>query len=59
MNLDAVGLHMLYYNRPGGINPIMGIAIDYAFRVGRRSVFGYALARLLSSVDREAMHAFH
>jgi hypothetical protein len=58
MNLDAVGLHMLYYNRPGGVNPIMGIAIDYVFRVGRRSVFGYALARLLSPADREAMHAF-
>ena len=58
MNLDDAGLHLLYHHRPGSTNPIMGLAIDYAFRVGRRSVFGHSLSRLLAPVEREAMHAF-
>ena len=58
MSLDDVGRHLLLTNRPGSLNPVTGVAFDYAFRVGRRSVFGYALARLLAPAEREAMHAF-
>jgi hypothetical protein len=56
--LDVVGLYMLNYHRPGSTNPSAGIAIDYAFHVGRRSLFGYALVRLLSPLERELAHAF-
>jgi hypothetical protein len=58
MSIDASGLYILRYNRPGSSNPIAGIAVDYAFRVGRRSLFGYALGQLLAPIDREATHAF-
>lgn len=58
MDLDDVGLYILQYRHPGSINPITGIAIDYAFRVGRRSVFGYALSRLLAPRERDVTAAF-
>jgi hypothetical protein len=48
----------MHYNRPGSRNSVTGVAIDYAFRVGRRSVFGYALGRLLAPTNREALQAF-
>lgn len=58
MMLDAQALYLLYYNRPGSGNPVMGIDMDHAYRVGRRTVFGYALGRLMAPIEREAMHAF-
>jgi hypothetical protein len=56
--IDDVGLYLLNYHRPGSTNASSGVAFDYAFRVGRRSVFGHALARLLGPNDREILHAF-
>lgn len=44
MDIDPVGLYLLNYHRPGSTNPSSGIALDYAFRIGRRSVFGYSLS---------------
>ena len=58
MSLDSVGWYLLRYNRPGSANSVAGIAIDYAFQVGRRSLFGYALSRLLTPTERESTHAF-
>jgi hypothetical protein len=58
MSLDTMGWYMLRYNRPGSTNHAAGIAMDFAFRVGRQSLFGYALGRLISPVGREATHAF-
>ena len=58
MDLDTVGLYLLNYHRPGSTNPSMGVAVDYAFRVGRRSIFGYSLSRLLGTTGRDIMHAF-
>ena len=58
MNIEALGLHLLLYNRLGSANPAFGLAMDYAFRVGRRSLFGYALCRLLSPTGRHIGHVF-
>jgi hypothetical protein len=58
MNLEALGLHLLLYNRPGSANPASGVAMDYAFRVGRRSLFGYALGRLISPSGKNISHIF-
>ena len=55
MNLNAVGLYLLNYHRPGSTNPSVGMAMDFAFQVGRRSIFGYSLSRLLGPTN---MHAF-
>lgn len=43
MDLDMQGEYLLFNNRPGSANPITGVDFDYAYQVGRRSVFGYAL----------------
>ena len=58
MDIDTYGFHLLIHNRPGSVSPASGIAMDYAFRVGRRSVFGYVLCRLLAPTDKEALVAF-
>ena len=58
MNIDDAGLYLLHYNRPGSRNSVTGVAIDFAFRVGRRSVFGYALGRLLAPTNRDTLQAF-
>jgi hypothetical protein len=56
--LDVVGLYMLNYYRPGSTNPSAGVAIDFAFRVGRHSLLEYVLVRLLSPLKRELAHSF-
>jgi hypothetical protein len=58
MDLDDVGLYLIQYHRPGSVNPTNGIAMDYAFRIGRRSVFGYALSRLLALRERDITAIF-
>ncbi len=58
MDIDTYGLHLLLHNRPGSVSPVSGVTIDFAFRVGRRTVFGYTLSRLLCPTDREAQMAF-
>ena len=58
LNIDAYGLHLLLHGRPGGVNPVAGIVIDYALRVHRRSVFGYVLTRALSPAGRESSPTF-
>ena len=58
MELDVQGGYLLFNNRPGSANPLTGVDFDYAYRVGRRSVFGYALGRILAPIDRDASTAF-
>ncbi len=58
LSIDRYGLHLLLHGRPGSVNPVAGIVIDYAFRVHRRSVLGYMLGRLLSSVGRDGSPTF-
>lgn len=57
-NIDDLGHYLLNYHRPGSSNSISGVAFDYAFRVGRRSLFGHVLARLLCPTGRDAQHVF-
>jgi len=57
-NLDAHGLHVLLHARPGSISSVLGILIDYAFRVNRRSVFGYALTHILTPTGRNIQTTF-
>jgi hypothetical protein len=35
LSIDAYGLHLLLHGRPGSVNPVAGIVIDYALRVHR------------------------
>jgi len=58
LNIDAYGLHLLLHGRPGSVNPVAGIVIDYALRVHRWSVFGYVLIRTLSPTGRESSPTF-
>ena len=58
MAIDEHARFLLMNGRPGSANWTAGVAFDYAFRVGRRSVFGYALSRLLSPADRQLAKVF-
>ena len=46
LHVDVMGLYILLHRRPGR-NFFTGVVIDHAFRVNRRSVFGYGLGRLI------------
>ena len=48
MTIDEAAFYTLLHNRPGSLNSTTGVAIDYALRVGRRSMFGYSLSRLIA-----------
>jgi len=50
MAIDEAAFHTLLHNHPGSLNSTTGIAFDYAMRVGRRSMFGYALSRLITPI---------
>ena len=52
LNVDTMGLYILLHGRPGR-NFFSGVVIDHAFRVNRRSVFGYGLGRLMTPGGRE------
>jgi len=54
MRIDEAALHMLLHNNPSSVNSTTGVAIDYALRVGRRSMFGYSLSRLLAPMGTTA-----
>jgi hypothetical protein len=58
MDIDTYGLHLLLHNHPGSVSLVSGVTMDSAFRVGRRTVFGYTLSRLLCPMDREAQMTF-
>jgi hypothetical protein len=47
LNIDEMARYIVLYGRPGP-NFHTGVVIDYAYRVNRRSVFGYGLIRALS-----------
>lgn len=52
LHVDVMGLYILLHGRPGR-NFFSGVVIDHAFRVNRRSVFGYGLGRLITPGGRE------
>ena len=52
LHIDVMGLYILLHGRPGR-NFFTGVVIDHAFRVNRRSVFGYGLGRLIMPGGRE------
>ena len=52
LHVDTMGLYILLHGRPGR-NFFSGVVIDHAFRVNRRSVFGYGLGRLMMPGGRE------
>jgi hypothetical protein len=45
--IDEMARYTIIYGRPG-TNPYTGVVMDYAYRVNRRSMFGYGLMRVLS-----------
>jgi hypothetical protein len=50
--------HLPLHCRPGGRNHLLGIIYDFAFQVELRSVFGYALGRVLAPPGKWARRAF-
>ncbi|KAF8892716.1 hypothetical protein BD779DRAFT_1670383 [Infundibulicybe gibba] len=48
LNVDVWAQFILHHWRPGGDNPISGTAMNRAYHVNRRSIFGYLLARALA-----------
>jgi len=52
LHVDTMGLYILLHGRPGR-NFFSGVVIDHAFRVNRRSIFGYGLGRLMMPGGRE------
>ena len=57
-NVDDVGLYLLNYHRPGSSNSLSGVAFDYAFRIGRRTLFGHILARVMVPLERDLHQVF-
>ena len=47
LNIDEMARYAILYGRPG-VNYSTGVVMDYAYRVNRRSIFGYGLARVLA-----------
>ncbi|KAF4609970.1 hypothetical protein D9613_010370 [Agrocybe pediades] len=58
LHVDEVARYALMYGRPGAKNRILGIAIDFTYRVYRPTAFGFGLSRLLSPADANARVAF-
>jgi hypothetical protein len=58
MNPDPLGLYLQYSHHPGSLNLASGVAFDFAYQLGRCSLFRYTLSRLLSPVERETTHTF-
>ena len=52
LHVDTIGLYILLHGHPG-CNFFSGTVINHAFRVNRRSVFGYGLGRLMMPGGRE------
>ena len=48
LNMDQLGLYVTLHGNPGMTNHFVGVTIDYAFWVKRRSVFGHGLCRILT-----------
>ncbi|KAF8867467.1 hypothetical protein BD779DRAFT_1483325 [Infundibulicybe gibba] len=48
LNVDVWAQFILHHWRPGGDNLISGTAMNRAYHVNRRSIFGYLLARALA-----------
>ncbi len=57
-NLVAIAQHIAHHQRPGSSNEVFGIAMDRAFRVSLRSVFGYELGRALGPRDGKPRTVF-
>jgi len=52
LHVNITGLYILLHGWPGH-NFFSGVVIDHAFRVNRRSVFGYGLGRIMMPGGRE------
>jgi hypothetical protein len=52
LHVDIMGLYILLHGWPGR-NFFSGVVIDHAFRVNRRSIFGYGLGRIMMPGNRE------
>jgi len=52
LHIDIMGLYILLHGQPGH-NFFSGVVMDHAFRVNRRSVFGYGLGRLMTPGGHE------
>ena len=47
LDIDHWAQYLLHHGRIGSENPVVGIVMNYAYQVDRRSVFGYILGRAL------------
>jgi len=54
LNIDEMARYVALYGRPGP-NFYTGVVVDYAYRVNRRSVFGYGLTRALGPETKASL----
>lgn len=57
-NIDAWARYILLHGRPGGPNSFVGVAMDFAYRVDRRCVFGSLLVRHLGPISTQGRTIF-
>jgi hypothetical protein len=58
MDQNVTGLWAILHGRPGSANHLLGIVMDYAARINRRSLFGYGLARMMCPSDSNTRLVF-
>jgi hypothetical protein len=58
MDQDAMGRYVLLHGRPGSANPYLGVVMNHAYHIHRRSLFGYSLGRMLAPTNARSRGAF-
>jgi hypothetical protein len=56
--VSLIAQYVTLHACPGGPNPFVGLAFNYAYQVHYRTVFGYALSRILSPPSSHARSVF-
>jgi hypothetical protein len=47
LDIDHCAQYLLHHGQTGSKNPVVGVVINYAYQVDRRSIFGFILGRAL------------
>ncbi|KAF9545920.1 hypothetical protein CPC08DRAFT_769779 [Agrocybe pediades] len=58
MNIDMLAAYTLMHSRPGTLSPTCGAIMNRLGMVDRRSIFGVALSRVLSPLDKAARPSY-
>jgi hypothetical protein len=58
LNIELWAQYVTLHARPGGPNPFVGLAFNYAYQVHYHTVFRYALSRILGPPSSHARSVF-